>query len=252
LGNHLLKYTSASRLLRIAAERDFQSTVAFTPVVEEYELGELSGVQVAVAYDNVFHCYFQDALDELESRGAVVRDFSPLRDESLPPDTDLVFIGCGHPERYIEQLGQNHCLMLALHDHVCAGKRVYAEGGGMAYLCQSLMTNDGVIAPMVGVLPAVAFCNGPIGPPDPVELRLASDTWFGTAGSMVRGYLNKTWTIRPAGRLTNLGDASQREWDLLARHQAVGSRLHLNLVTQPRLFERFLRPCPAALAWAGA
>jgi cobyrinic acid a,c-diamide synthase len=252
LGNHLLRYTSTARLLRIASEMDFQCSVSFAPGGEECEFGELSGVQVAVAYDDVFHCYFQDALDALESHGAVVRDFSPLRDESLPPDTDVVFIGCGHPERYIEELGQNHCLMLALHEHVCAGKRVYAEGGGMAYLCQSIMTTDGELAPMVGVLPAVAYCNGSMGPPDPVEMRLAKETWFGSAGTTIRGYLNKTWTIRPAGRLTNLGDASQCEWDLLARHQAVGSRLHLNLVAQPRLLERFLRPCPAALAWAGA
>jgi cobyrinic acid a,c-diamide synthase len=252
LGNHLLRYTSSARLLQIASQMDFQSSVPFTSGAEDCDFGELSGVQVAVAYDDVFHCYFQDALDALESRGAVVRDFSPLRDESLPPDTDLVFIGCGHPERYVRELGQNHCLMLALHEHVCAGKRVYGEGGGLAYLCQSIMTRDGEIAPMVGVLPAVAFCNGAMGPPEPVEMRLANETWFGSTGTAVRGYLNKTWTIRPAGRLTNLGDASQREWDLLARHQAVGSRLHLNLVTQPRLLERFLRPCPAALAWAGA
>ena len=256
LGNHLLQYTSSARLLRLAAEGDFQAGAANDAIscAEDIgELAELSGVQVAVAYDDVFHCYFQDALDALESRGAVVRDFSPLRDESLPPDTDLVIIGCGHPERYIDELGQNHCLMLALHEHVCAGKRVYAEGGGMAYLCQSIVTSSGEIAPMVGVLPAIAHCNGPMGPPAPVEMRLARETWFGQTGSLVRGYLNKTWTIRPAGRLTNLVDPAGRETGTCsARHQAVGSRLHLNLVAQPRLFERFLRPCPAALAWAGA
>ena len=121
----------------------------------------------------------------------------------------------------------------------------------MAYLCQSIVDSSGEIAPMVGVLPAIAHCNGPMGPPAPVEMRLAREHVRTDWLSCPR-VLGSTWTIRPAGRLTNLVDPAGRDWDLLAQHQAVGSRLHLNLVAQPRLFERFLRPCPAALAWAGA
>ncbi len=50
--------------------------------------------------DDAFHCYFPDTLDLLELRGATVCDFSPLRDERLPVDTDIVYFGCGRPDLF--------------------------------------------------------------------------------------------------------------------------------------------------------
>jgi hypothetical protein len=68
---------------------------------------------------------------------------------------------------------------------------------------------------------------------------------------MVRGYLNDSWRLEPTGRLRSLGQAPDSEFPLVLRHQAIGSRMHLNLVAQPQLLGGFLRPCPEALAWAG-
>lgn len=251
LGNILLKYCSASRLLAIAGQGDFPLPLpaAAPPPFDE---DSLAGLKVAVAYDDVFNCYFPDALDALEGRGATVTDFSPLRDESLPADADLVVIGCGHPERYAAELGENHCMSFALRDHLCAGKRIYAEGGGLAYLCQSLETSSGEVMLMAGLLPAVARMNRKRSSPRPAEITLGRESWLGPAGGTVRGYLNESWSLEPTGRLTSLASHTEQRMDLLLRHQAVGSRLHLNLAAQPQLLRQFLKPCPAALAWAGA
>ena len=73
-------------------------------------------------------------------RGAVVVDFSPLRDERLPEGTDIVYLGCGHPEVYAAELSANHCMKLSLRNHIRSGGRIYAEGGGLAYLCQQMET----------------------------------------------------------------------------------------------------------------
>jgi cobyrinic acid a,c-diamide synthase len=252
LGNNLLQYSSPARLLQLAAQGDFSVPASTEAASGDPSADELGGVQIAVAYDDVFHCYFPDALDALEARGATVRDFSPLRDESLPPDTDLVVIGCGHPERHTAELGQNQCLISALRQHVCSGRRIYAEGGGLAYLCQSLALAGGELAPMVGIFPAVARPNPHATSPRPLEVPLDFDSWLGPAGSTVRGYLNDAWQLEPTGRLRSLGHVAGHEHALVVRHQAVGSRLHLNLVAQPQLLGGFLRPCPAALAWAHA
>jgi hypothetical protein len=67
---------------------------------------------------------------------------------------------------------------------------------------------------------------------------------------MIRGYLNENWLIEPVGRLRSLGHVSDRQPPLVIRHQAIGSRLHLNPAAQPQLLGGFLRQCPAALAWA--
>ncbi|HKD36548.1 MAG TPA: hypothetical protein VKB78_07095 [Pirellulales bacterium] len=209
-----------------------------------------AGLTVAIAYDDAFFGYCPDALDVLEQRGVTVRDFSPLRDESLPAGADIVYIGCGRPDLYAETLSENFCLMLALRDHVCAGKRIYAEGGGLAYLCQQLALPSGEQVPMTGILPAVARANSQLSQPRPVELTLARDHWLGHRGRRMRGYLSDRWRLEPTGALSSCIAEPQHRLDMVERHQAVGSRVHLNLALQPALLESFLRPAPAALAWA--
>jgi hypothetical protein len=52
--------------------------------------------------------------------------------------------------------------------------------------------------------------------------------------------------------MRRLCESNNHSSPLVLRHQAVGSRVHLNLAAQPQLLGGFLRPCPAALAWANA
>lgn len=203
-------------------------------------------VTVAVAYDEAFRCYFPDTLAMLEQLGAQVVDFSPLRSECLPEKVDVVYLGCGHPERYAAELAGNHCLMMALREHVCAGRRTYAEGGGLAYLCQSLETPEGHFEPMLGVIPAIARAIHTPRPPQPVELHLARGSWLGRAGGRLRGYRNSNWRLEPAGDLTTLahvvGEDRVGEYDLVGRHHAIGSRVHLNFAVQREFLRNFLRP----------
>ncbi|MFO0959780.1 MAG: cobyrinic acid a,c-diamide synthase [Isosphaeraceae bacterium] len=92
--------------------------------------------RVAYAQDEAFTRYFPDTLETLEALGAELVDFSPLRDERIPDLCDLVILGCGYTERHAEALGANHSLIGALRAFACRGRRIYAEGGGMAYLGQ--------------------------------------------------------------------------------------------------------------------
>jgi cobyrinic acid a,c-diamide synthase len=200
-------------------------------------------VRVAVAYDDAFGGYFPDTLDQLELRGAAIADFSPLADERLPPETDVVYLGCGHPERFAAQLSKNDCLMLALKSHLCSGRRIYAECGGLAYLCREIEMPGGDRWPMVGALPATAHFDPTPSRPTPTEVRLASDTWLGSAGQCWRGYLNPRWSLRPAHQLEACGDrGAGRELDVVKRHQAVGSRVYLNFASKNELLESFFVP----------
>ena len=120
----------------------------------------------------------------------------------------------------------------------------------MAYLCQHVELADGSRRPMSGILPAIAKRNPARQPLVPVEVTLAVDSWLGSAGSKVRGYRNGNWLLEPAGCLMSHAADFGCEMDLIGRHQAIGSRLHLNFAFQPSLLDGFLRACPAALAWA--
>jgi len=236
----LRHYTRIDRLAQLAARRAFHTV---PPYVFREERGETSApVTVAVAFDEVFRCYFADTLELLELAGVTVIDFSPLRDEALPPETDLVYLGCGHPERHAAALAGNHCMRSAFRKHLCAGGRIYAEGGGLAYLCEHLVTVEGNRFPMVGLLPISASANALPQPPVPTEVVLARNCWFGRKDTRVRGYRNSNWRLEANSTVDSLACETQHRYDLLGRYQAVGSSLHLNLVPQPEILRSFLRP----------
>ncbi len=207
----------------------------------------LAGLTVAVAYDEAFYGYFSDVLDALELHGASVIDFSPLHDESLPPDTDIVYLGGGDPIPLADRLMKNQCLITSLRSHVCQGRRLYAEGGGLAYLCESVrmplpssQTGAGQQLPMAGVFPAVAVrCPETDAAARPVEVVLSRDHWLGLAGTSLRGYRDSAWRIEPFGSLASYVANPGCELDLVGRHQAIGSRLQLDFAAQPNFLEQF-------------
>lgn len=248
LGRSFAPYAKLESIRRLAARREFPPVrpVLFPAIPQR------SGLAVALAYDAAFNCYFPDTLDLLELLGAKVVDFSPLGGEALPPGTDVVYLGCGHPERHAAALAGNHCMLAALRNHVRAGCRIYAEGGGLAYLCQHLETADGQRVPMVGSLPAVARLSPRRAPVEPVELTLSRRTWLGEAGTRLRGYLNPNWVVEPTAPLAGCLAEPGHEQDLVARYQVLGSRLHLNFAVQPEALSRFFKPRALAPAPAGA
>jgi cobyrinic acid a,c-diamide synthase len=237
LGERLLPRLRLDRLLNIASQREFPEVTArlFQP---EHDA---AGLNIAVAYDEAFHCYFPDTLDLLELYGATIRDFSPLRGDGLPPDTDLIYLGCGHAENYAEQLAANHCMKQSLRSHVRRGGRIYAEGSGVAYLARYMVLDGKQQLPMVGVLPVVAALKPSPAPMQPVEITLTRDTWLGSAASRLRGYLNSNWQIDPMEPLASCA-APPHQGDLLATHQVIASRLHLNFAAQPELLHRLFQP----------
>jgi len=204
-------------------------------------------LNIAVAHDEVFGGYFQETLDVLELRGARLEVFSPLRDEALPPDTDVVYFGCGFPERYAAALAENSCLMLALREHLCSGRRMYGEGGGLAYLCQQIELADGSRYPMVGALPVVARFRPNAPAPEPVELTFNRNLWLGEGWSRIRGYLSSRWELWPCGPLSRYAAEPRHDLDFVGRHHAIGSRVHINFAAQLDYLESFFQPHAPAL-----
>lgn len=272
LGDQLARFARIDRIRALASRREFpcvrpslfRAAGAEAPPCREYSGRELTSrksscrelslgrpLTVAVAFDSVFNCYFQDTLDLLELHGANVIDFSPLRDEVLP-EADIVYLGCGHPELEAEALAANHCMLLALRNHVRGGRRVYAEGGGLAYLCEHLETPRGDLEPMLGLLPAIARLNRQRTPVRPVEVTIARDNWLAPAGTPLRGYLNSNWTLEPTGTLAEPLCEAPHEQDLMGQFQVIGSRIHLNFAAQASVLENFFQPSASKGALVGS
>jgi cobyrinic acid a,c-diamide synthase len=238
LGSALIPRLHLSRLLQIASRR------AFAQVGDDlFRHRELSQpLNIAVAYDDAFCCYFPDTLDVLESQGANVSVFSPLRSERLPADTDVVYFGCGRPEGFVRELASNFCMKESLWNHVVSGGRVYAESAGLAYLCREIVMPCGRHWPMVGLLPALARRHPDPAPERPVEVTMARGSWLFAANELVRGYLNSKWIIHPDGCLTPLVSEAEHSHDLVGDYQIVGSRLHLNFAARAEYVSKFFQP----------
>jgi cobyrinic acid a,c-diamide synthase len=197
--------------------------------------------RVAYANDDAFGGYFPDTLETLQAFGAELVDFSPLKDEALPSDVDLVMIGCGSPDQYLDALAANLSLIGALRQYVCRGNRLYAEGGGTAYLGRSMIV-DGRSVPGAGILPLDAILRSDQRSPVPVRRVLSRESWIGGAGTELRGYRSGRWTLRPAEDphdCPTLSGTLTAQKDMYFRKLAVGSLIHFHLASFPRVISAF-------------
>ncbi len=245
LSRRFTEVTDMSRLLTLAGSRPLPARPPGLFNVRRLR----NRLQVAVAYDECFHCYFPDTLDALEILGAEICEFSPLVDERLPAGTDIVYLGCGHPEKHAWTLATNECMRAAIRDHVCSGHRLYAEGGGSAYLCQQIRLTTGEPVPMVGLFPAVAELTGrPFARPQPVELRCRRTNWIAAEGDAIRGYRNGYWRLVARPGLKDCFAADSIDPEVVLRHHCIGSTVHLNFAAQPRVLDAFFAPHAPSLS----
>ena len=122
---------------------------------------------------------YTEHVEMLASAGTEVAVVDPLHDETLPDGTDLLVMGGGFPEVYVEQLSANERLRrsVAAYDG-----RVLAECAGLLYLCRDL---DGL--PMAGLVDAHASMTESLSM-GYREARAATDSVLACAGTRVRGH----------------------------------------------------------------
>jgi cobyrinic acid a,c-diamide synthase len=238
LGRRLLPTLRLDRLRQLARRA---TALSFEP--EAWLLSaERRSFRIAVALDEVFCGYYPETLDLLEAAGAELCDFSPLRSEAIPDNVELVYFGCGHPEREAEKLSANHCLKQSLRAYASRGGRVYAEGGGLAYLCREIQLPCGRAVPMTGLLPAAACWPGGKTALEPAEITFALNSWLAPAKVSVRGYRHAAWRIEPRGPLLSYAAGENHRLDFLGSGTVIGSRVLVNLAANRHLLRRFFEP----------
>jgi cobyrinic acid a,c-diamide synthase len=241
LGQQFARWWAKDQILEIARSRPWTFLEMPPQEAERAPRPTHSIRQVALAYDTAFKRYFCETLDALEGAGVKIVDFSPLRDERLPERTDLVYIGCGTLEPHLKTLAENHCMKAALRQHAAAGRPIYAEGGGAAYLCHEIRAS-GISYPMVGILPAVAYPKSPSRDLTRMECTIEKSTWLFSAGHQLRGYLSPEWTWEPLEPDALLAANAFCPSALLGGFHAIGSLIHINFAWHPSLLQSFLNP----------
>ena len=99
-------------------------------------------VRIAVAKDSAFCYYYEENLDMIKSFGAEIEFFSPLRD-GIPANVSGVYLGGGVPELHAITIADNKSFRAGLKAFAEAGGIIFAEGGGLLVLGQSLQTRTG-------------------------------------------------------------------------------------------------------------
>ena len=87
---------------------------------------------------------------------------SPFATDVIP-QVDALYIGGGFPETHAQELADNITFRRQLKDLAEKGLPIYAECGGLMYLGEELVLDEGIF-PMAGVLPVVfGFSKKPQG-----------------------------------------------------------------------------------------
>lgn len=108
-------------------------------------------VRIGIIRDGAFQFYYPENLEALESAGAMLHEISSFEDKRLP-SLDALYIGGGFPETHLEMLANNATFRNSLRREIEAGLPVYAECGGLMFLCANIH-HEGRKFPMAGVFP---------------------------------------------------------------------------------------------------
>jgi len=119
-------------IIRIAAE----APAINIPVMSDNRPAKKS-VKLGVLKDRVFSFYYPENLEALKNAGAEPVFINSMEDTEMP-DIDGLYIGGGFPELYLDQLEKNRKLREQVKAAIEKGLPVYAECGGLMYLCKKI------------------------------------------------------------------------------------------------------------------
>jgi cobyrinic acid a,c-diamide synthase len=142
--------------------------------------------RIGVIKDSAFQFYYPENIEALEAEGAEIVFVSPLMSDKIPP-VDALYIGGGFPETHARQLAENISFRKQLKALAENGLPIYAECGGLMYLGEALVLDEGTF-PMAGVLPIVfGFSKKPQGHGYTVVTVEQKNPYF-KIGSEIKGH----------------------------------------------------------------
>jgi cobyrinic acid a,c-diamide synthase len=240
--DHIAEWCDVEAVLRIA-----QSAADIAMTLAQSGSRRLVASRIGIARDDAFHFYYDENLRLLEQAGAELIPFSPIADAHLP-HVDGLYLGGGYPEVHAQALADNESLRREIHDFCEAGKPVYAECGGLMYLCDKILQNDGSRYPMVGWFDADAVMSGRLQALGYVTVVTERATLLGPAGQSFRGhqfrYSTLAWKSSPESAYgVTRRRGVQRTDEGYSRGNVLGSYVHAHWASNPRIAESLALAC---------
>lgn len=216
-------------------------------VTEETNLGEKLNVRIGVARDEAFSFYYPASLEALERRGATLVDFSPLKDQEIP-DVDGLIFGGGFPEMFLHELENNTSMKASIQKAAKAGMPIYAECGGLMYLCEKIQGFDGETYDMAGLVPGTCVMQKKLQRVGYVTGTALRDSIIAKKGDTLKGHEfhfstlecadDFPWAYTLQGTRQKIGHIEG-----YAKDNVLASYLHLSFDGNPRAADYYLDAC---------
>ena len=207
---------------------------------------------IAVARDAAFSFYYEDNLDLLREAGAEIVFFSPLRDATLPPNIQGLYLGGGFPEMHAAQLAANTSLLASIRKAHAAGIPIYAECGGFMVLTEAIIDLEGQQHTMVGLVPGLTRMESRLRSLGYREVESPTGNFLLPQGQTTRGHefhwsswqtdsAAPAWSIQP-----RRGAVAPRP-DGYANGNLIASYVHLHFAHTPEVALNFVNACRRSL-----
>ncbi len=206
-------------------------------------------VRIGVARDEAFCFYYKDNLEILESFGAELVFFSPLRDKGLPERISGLYLGGGYPELFARRLSENVFLREDIKGFSERGRAIYAECGGLMFLCRGIQDTEASFYPMADVYPFTVRMLSRLTSLGYREVRLSEPCPLGSIGQVIRGHefhysemIEGPMGVKLAYSIANRRGRSRYSEGFVVNN-TLGSYVHLHFGSNPELAENFVRLC---------
>lgn len=204
--------------------------------------------RIGVADDAAFHFYYEANLHLLELAGAELVRFSPLSDATCG-DVDGIYIGGGYPELYARELSENSPMLDSLRRHAAAGRPLYAECGGLMYLCEAITTLGGERFPMLGLVEGSALMQSTLAALGYVQVETREPSLLGPTGTRFRGhqfrYSRFESTRAPTRYRVNVQRTGASLEEGYGDANVLGSYVHAHWASSPHIPAFFVAQCAA-------
>ena len=239
MGEAAGKWVDTDALLAIAKD------APALDVPEETNLGEKRNVRIGVARDEAFSFYYPASLEALERRGATLVDFSPLKDQEIP-DVDGLIFGGGFPEMFLHELENNTSMKASIQKAAADGMPIYAECGGLMYLCEKIQGFDGETYDMVGLVPGTCVMQKKLQRVGYVTGTALRDSIIAKKGDTLKGHEFHFSTLECGDDFPwayTLQGTRQKTGHIegYAKDNVLASYLHLSFDGNPRGADYFMR-----------
>lgn len=191
---------------------------------------DTADLRIGIAMDTAFGFYYADDLEAFRRAGAELVPLDLIEDETLP-ELDGLFIGGGFPEARMHELAANETMRRQIHAAIEGGLSVYAECGGLMYLCKSIEW-QGERAGMVGAIDAEVLMHRRPQGRGHIVLQADSHPWL-TKGSTIKAHEFHYASLENLSGDTHFATEVRRGFgidgahDMIVKHNLVAGFCHM-------------------------